>query len=167
MTETSEASARPVRSLGLYAIVAYALVLAAPRDLSLPSSLPLGRFTLEGRAAAVGFSVWLGLWLLAIAGLAWRRVWGYRLGLVVFSLHVLLVVSNCLRWLADNHAPLRMALGVAVWPSLQLVFADALALAYLHEKRDAFVKGRGLRAVWATARSRYQEIFGLRESPGE
>jgi len=167
MTELETSPAQGLRPWGLYAIVAYALVLAAPRELSLPNSLPLGRFTLEGEAAVVGFVVWLGLWLLAIGGLAWRRVWGYRLGLAVFSLHLLLVVSNCLRWLADSRATLRLALGVAVWPSLQLVFADVLVVTYLWEHRSVFVKGRGVRAGWADVKARYQEVFGLRESAGE
>ena len=167
MDDVVQVGARRGRPLGLYAVIAYALVLIAPRDLSLPTTLPLGRFTLRGQAAVVGISVWMGLWLLAVVGLAWRRLWGYRLGLAVFSLHLILVVSNCLRWLADNRAPLKMALGVAIWPSLQLAVADALAAAYLWERRDVFVKGRGLRATWAVARSRYAEWLGLKGSASE
>jgi hypothetical protein len=162
-----QGSVRRRRPLGLFAIIAYALVLIAPRDLSLPTTLPLGRFTLEGKAAALGIAVWLGVWLLAIAGLAWRRIWGYRLGLTVFSLHLILVVSNCLRWLADSQAPLKIALGVAIWPSLQLAVVDALAVAYLWEHRDVFHTGRGFHATWTSAKSRYQKSLGLKESASE
>jgi hypothetical protein len=167
MKENPAVTGRPERVLALYAVVAYALVLAIPRELSMPTMLPLGRFTLEGQAAVVVYLMWLALWIIAAGGMAWRRVWGYRLGLVVFGLHIVLFISNCLRWLADNHAPLRMALGAAVWPTLQFVVADILAMACLWERRAIFSRGRGLQAALDGARGSYERVLGIGESQNE
>jgi hypothetical protein len=114
----------------------------------------------------MALALWLVLWLVGMAGLALRRLWGYRLGMLVFALHMILVVSNCLRWLADSRAPLRMALGLAVWPSLQLVFADALVLIYLLEHRNMFLT-RAFRATWSGVKNKYRDTLGLGGSPGD
>jgi len=167
-TNLAGVTLQPKRPWALYAVIAYALMMAIPPDLSLPKTVPLGRFTLEGAVAVAAYLFWLALWLVAVAGLAWRRIWGYRLGVAVFGLHIILVTSNCLRWLADNHqAPLRMAFGIAIWPSLISVCIDALAIACLVERRSAFIAGRGPQATWNDAKSRYQETLGLRDTPNE
>ncbi len=138
LIEIKDSSGPARRAFGLYVVIAYAIVIAVPRNLSLPTRLPVGRFTLEGHVAQAAFALWSAAWLAMVVGLALRTAWGYRLALVVFGLHVLLVGSNTLRWLADNRAPVSMALEVAVWPSLQWILADLLAMAYLYERRHVF-----------------------------
>ena len=139
MTDALSGTRSPARAFGLYAVIAYSFVLAVPRDFSLPAQLPMGRFTLEGQAARVMFLAWLAAWVVMVIGLWVRRMWGYWWAWVVLGLHVFLVGSNSLRWLADNSAPVRIAFEVAVWPGLQLIFADILALAYLYERRSIFL----------------------------
>ena len=134
---------RWLNQLGLYAVAAFAVVVGVPRDLALPIEFPLGRFTLEGRAAQVVFAVWVGAWVLVVVGLLVRKAWGCRFALVVFGLHVLLVGSNTLRWLAVNEMPLGMAMQIGVWPSLHWILADLVAMAYLHQRMQVFAGPRG------------------------
>jgi len=128
------------RPMGLYAVIAYSVFIAVQVPLAHQSTFPVGRFTLEGAAAQIAVVVWSVAWTVMVFGLFFLRRWGYRLGLTIFGLFILLVGSNTLRWLADNNAPASIALRVAIWPMLPWLLADALVIAYLYARRGIFAR---------------------------
>jgi len=138
VTEPAPVAAR--RPIGLYAVIAYSVFVAVQLPLAQASTFPLGRFTLEGSAAHLAVVAWSLVWAVMILGLILLRSWGYRLGLTVFGLLILLVGSNTLTWLADNRAPAPIVLKVAIWPVLPWLLTDVLVMAYLFARRRIFVR---------------------------
>jgi hypothetical protein len=125
-------------SPGLYAIVAYSIILAIPRDFPLPEEIPLGPLTFEGKTAAIVLGAWWTTWIVMLIGLLMRAVWAYRLALAVFALHIVLTVANGIQWLVDSRPPALVAWQAGISFALVLVCADALAMAYLFERRAVF-----------------------------
>jgi hypothetical protein len=133
----SVAARRPV---GLYAVIAYSVFIAVQLPLARLPTIPIGRFTLEGTAAQLAVVIWSIAWMVVIVGLFLLRRWGYRLGMTVFGLYIVLLGSNILRWLADNSAPVSIALRVAIWPMLPFLLTDLLVIAYLYARRGIFAR---------------------------
>jgi len=128
------------RPIGVYAVIAYSVFIAIQLPLAQQSTIPVGRFTLEGPAAQVAVVFWSAAWIVTVLGLFLMRPWGYRCGLTAFVLYILFVGSNTLRWLADNNAPASIALKIAVWPVLPWLILDAVVIAYLYARRGLFAR---------------------------
>jgi hypothetical protein len=128
------------RPIGLYAVIAYSVSIAIQLPLAQQSTIPVGRYTLEGAAAQFAVVVWSAAWIVTVIGLFLMRRWGYRLGQAIFVLFILLVGSNTLTWLANNNAPASIALKIAVWPVLPWLIVDVLVIAYLYARRGIFAR---------------------------